>query len=161
MPEKMHPNDYPKVQFMVVDDHMLRALESRADGARYSVSQVARRDLDRYYTLLERSVQRFPRAEALLLADAMNGLLLTPESAHLLWAEVADGIQGDGLDRTWDVDGPTLIARLRGLHPFAALATWDALERAWQLVARGEQDMEAALAAVGLLEREPDARTTQ
>lgn len=112
-----------------------RTYTSMAD----SVSEVAKRDLDRYYDMLARSLPTFTVAEASLICDALNGSLLQPASAPLLWAEISDALD-DGLAEKWGVDGPALVARLRLLTPFQALAVEDAVERWWRST-RDEPDL--------------------
>lgn len=124
-------------------------LRQRASAGR-SPAQVAARDLARYYALLHRSLPAFSAPDASLIVDACNGWFVEPHSAPLLWAEVADAISLDGLDAKWGVDGPALVARLRALTPFEALAVCDAIERAWKHLGAGE-DIAATLRAIGLV----------
>lgn len=113
------------------------ALEGRA-SASLSVDLVAKRDLGRYYTLLDAVRPTFSEAEASLILDACNGIVWDQRSVGFLWAEVADGIKLDGLDEKWGVDGGALVKRLRAL-PFAELqAIADASERWWGLAGAGE-----------------------
>lgn len=140
-----HPNEYPRAQFVVGE--LAPELSARQRGEE-APGSVAKRDLARYYALLTRSLPAFSEAEASLLVDACNGWLIEPHTAQLLWAEVADAISLDSLDRKWDVDGPALVERLRRLTPFEALAACDAIERFW----RGDySDTAAGLARVGLV----------
>lgn len=140
-----HPNEYPRAQFVLGE--LLPAMTERRRGQE-TYGSVAQRDLERYYHLLRQSLPAFSEAEASLLVDACNGWLIEPHTARLLWAEVADAISLDGLDRKWDVDGPALVARLRNLTPSEALAACDAIERFW----RGDySDTAAGLARVGLV----------
>ncbi len=94
---------------------------------------VARRDLERYYALLDHELARveLSEAEASLICDALNGTLMDPHSYRLLWAEVADAVRLDGLDAKWGVDGDALVERLRALSPGAMMAVVDAVERFW------------------------------
>lgn len=122
------------------------ALAARGDNQ----NETAQRDLERYYGILARELKRanlrLVANEALLLCDALNGSWMDANSAPLLWAEVADAIAHDGLDRKWDVDGAGLVDKLRALNPAAALAVIDAVERAWH---HGD-DLSVAVIAVGL-----------
>ena len=101
-------------------------------GGTLSPALVAKRDLERYYDMLRRALPAFSEAEASLIVDACNGWLVEPHSAPLLWAEVDDAIRSDGLATKWGVDGPALVARLRALTPFEALAVCDSVERFWR-----------------------------
>lgn len=111
----------------VAPDLAARTRAGTAVGAR------ARDDLERYYRLLARALAgvQLSEDEASLIVDALNGMLTEPHTAHLLWAEIDDAITGDGLAEKWSVDGQALVARLRALTPFAALAVSDAAERYW------------------------------
>lgn len=132
----------PRAQFRASDD-----LQQRCDmptDAR--ATQIAARDLDRYYTLLQRAMPKFSEPEASLIVDALNGTLSEPHTAHLLWAEIDDAIQLDQLDKKWGVDGPALVQRLRSLSPFEAMAVVDAAERFWL-----SPNEDGVLRAVGLI----------
>lgn len=69
------------------------------------------------------------RREASAILDVMNGVWLEPELAgQHLRAEVQDGIALNGLDQKWEVDGRSLVSRLRELPlPLsAAVELWAA-----------------------------------
>lgn len=139
--------DFPRVQFRSGDE-LDRELAARADKGR-SIHAVAKRDLERYYELLGHSIPTFTVNEAMLIVDALNGVLLRAESISILWANVADGIRHDGLAEKWEVDGATLVERLRNLTYFEAMAIGDAVERSWS----GDYhatDMRERVVAVGL-----------
>lgn len=116
---------------------------------------IAARDLARYYAILAHELARLPlsEAEASLIVDALNGTLIEPHTAGLIWASVDDAIRGDGLDRKWAVDGPALVSKLRDLPLAASLALADAVERFWAQAGEGEQAMLDRLVAVGLIQR--------
>jgi hypothetical protein len=120
--------DYPSINFRA--GTLLPALVARSSSEQ-SRHATAQRDLDRYYTLLARSLPTFTEAEASLLMDALNGTIAMPQTAHLLWAEIDDAIRLDRLDEKWGVDGQALHERLRALTPFQAMAILDAKERYW------------------------------
>lgn len=107
------------------------ALAERAEPSARSLT--AARDLERYYALLgaELSTLDLSEAEAGLVADALNGILLEPHTMRLLWANVADAIRLQGLDRKWGVDGEALVEKLRALTPGQIWALADAAERFW------------------------------
>ena len=118
------------------------------------MSETARRDLERYYDMLPRSLPKFSMGEAMLLADVLNGTIHMPYSASLLWAEVSDALQ-DGYDAKWGVDGSALVERLRKLTPFECMAIADAIERAWNDSQGNRIDnMEERIKAVGLVKRD-------
>ena len=123
-------------------------------GVTATRSEVAQRDLARYYALLERELTRIrlSEPEASLIVDAYNGTFWEPHTAPLLWADIDDAIRYDGLDQKWGVDGADLVARLRALAPFALLALVDAAERYWVAAGAGDQRSNAdLLRAVGLV----------
>lgn len=135
-------------------------LLSRADiPDRASAGRVAQRDLDRYYRHLTLALARltFTPGQAALVVDALNGTLTEPHTASLLWANVSDALADgdDGLAERWDVDAPqaqALVARLRALTPFEALAVADACERYWRRASAGiDETNDERLRAVGLL----------
>jgi hypothetical protein len=142
---------YPRVAFRL--GPRLEAVRSRSRPGE-PLSSVAQRDLERYYSALSAELARldFTEAEASLIVDAGNGILVEPHTAHLLWASVSDAIRLNGLDRKWDVDGAGLVERLRGLSYTQALAVSDAVERAWLDTAG---DMRDTLRRVGLVRDAP------
>lgn len=127
-----------------------------------SLGATAKRDLSRYYNLLERDLaviaQALTRGEALLLCDLNNGTIWDTVSPGALRDQVGDAEQAR-LD-AWDVDRDTLTAKLRALTTGQALALVDAIERWWLLPDGAARDHPASLAAVGLqvAPRKIDAR---
>lgn len=137
---------YPQVNFRAGD--LEPALRARGE----SLALVARRDLTRYYHALSEALPTFAPNEALLMADALNGTLIEPHTARLVWAEIDDAVRLDGLAVKWGVDGPALIRRLRDdLTPFERLSVCDAVERAWRVTEQDAIDMGEALRRVGLV----------
>ena len=123
---------------------------------------VARRDLARYYELLDEYLERLAlsEAEARLLCDAADDLLERVEHtgagtlpAHRwLWAEVADAIRDRGLDDKYGIRDPqALVDRVRGLEPAEGRALLDALERYRTARGRGEDDSTELLTRLGLI----------
>jgi len=122
------------------------------DGARdVFLAEAVRQTLEDYYNLLERSVPTFEMKEAMLIMDALNGIILMSQVPHLLWAEVSDAIQMDGLDKKWDVDGEALVKRLRGMTAFEQWAIADAVSRAWNAPTYRIDNMEERIRKVGLV----------
>ena len=93
-------------------------------------SRIAERDLDRYHDMLWRSLPKFSVGEAMLMCDALNGSINHAYSAPLLWAQISDSLE-EGKAEKWEVDGESLVERLRKLTPFECMAVIDAIERAW------------------------------
>lgn len=127
------------------------AIASRTRATSHNLT--AQRDLERYYALLAAELRTvsLTAAEALLLADALNGTLWEPHTMRLLWANVDDAIRLDGLADKWQVIGAALVAKLRALTSGQTIALVDAIERAWQ----ADGDMRERLVKVGLLKPEP------
>jgi hypothetical protein len=72
-----------------------------------------------YRATLESLRGRFARGELLLMLDAMNGLILTPEIAGQRVAlEIADAIALQGLDKKWHVESKSLGKKIAGLSLF-------------------------------------------
>lgn len=68
----------------------------------------------------------------------------------MLWAEIADAVSLDGLDRKWQVDGAALVNKLQAGGMIGQAALVDASERWWNRVAAGEQPAYSELLAGGL-----------
>ena len=99
--------------------------------SRGSRSTVITRDLERLYTLYRRALSqvRLSNNEACLIVDVLNGSIM--DATPLLWANIEDGINLDGLDQKWSIDGPALVEKLRKLNEIQTLAVVDAAERFW------------------------------
>lgn len=137
------------VQFQA-DSPLDRELEARVgDGG--DPGATARRDLQRYYALLEhtRLTLNFTENEYLLMMEALNGSIFDENVAGLIWAEVEDGIRMDHLDEKYGVDGQELIRRLRGLTLSQNMTFADAAERFWDRST--EEDQRKRLRLVGLI----------
>jgi hypothetical protein len=126
--EKKNPNSYPRVMFRLNKE--LKPFLTERTQEKQSLEQVVRRDLERYYEMLRRSLPTFSMSEARLICNALNGNIIRPESVHLIWAEVSDTLEEGIIDED-GVDGPALVKRLRALTPFECMAVADAVERAW------------------------------
>lgn len=135
-----------RIQFYVGRSSINAALSERA-SPRLSPSEIAKRDLERYYALLRRSLPTFTEPEASLILDALNGMPTEPHSVALV-TTIVDAIRLNALDQKWGVDGDTLSVRLVRLTPFELLAIADAVERFWN----GDHSNRAAgLRHVGLV----------
>lgn len=87
--------------------------------------------------------------EAALICDACNGLAYQAATTHLLWAQVADAIRDEGLDRKWRVDGVALVEKLRGLTWMQAFAVDYAVRCWWNICNNDERSV--TLRRVGLV----------
>lgn len=139
-------------------------VEARAGGT-FAPSRdlVARRDLARYYLLLQIAAQeeirgRFTRDEISLVMDACNGIYWDEASWQTVWAEVADAVRlarQPGLPEStfgakWRVeDEDGLVRRLHGLSAGAKAALADACERFWLQPTRDTGEL---LVELGLVE---------
>ncbi|HMQ31877.1 MAG TPA: hypothetical protein PKD53_14205 [Chloroflexaceae bacterium] len=142
-----------KVQFRPAA--LAAALATRADADDNAhVSQVAQRDLGRYYELMALALASVNLApgEAALVVDALNGTIADVQTAQLLAYEVQDSL-ADGLAVKWDVDGAALVATIGAWSLAQRLAVVDAAERFWRGPYRGEGPIADKLAAVGLIRR--------
>ena len=114
-------------------------LRSRLLGRGEKPSAIAKRDLQRYYELLEECLAQLDLSEpeAGLLTEAAAGVQRLEEPARsqvhrYLWAEVSDGIREGNLAGRWGVEDPqALVDRIRELAPAEQRALVDALERVW------------------------------
>lgn len=130
------------------DEQLTAELQARAgETMAPSPGLVAQRDLGRYYALLKRSLPTFSLEDAMVLVNALNGLITMPETAHLLWAQVEDFLIDSGVDSA----PMPLVERLRKLTPFEALAVADAVERAWNSETYRIDNMEERIRKVGLV----------
>lgn len=119
-----------------------------------NVSAAMNRILDRYFGLLNRALaewrSQLSDAEYALILDATNGTMFADTiSLGMLWAEIEDAIELDGLDRKWSVDGAALVAKLQAGGMIGQTALVDASERWWRRVAAGEQPAYSELLASG------------
>jgi len=102
-----------------------------------------RRDLGRYYALLERgraeARARLSEEEVRAIAGALNGILHEPWSMPLLPAEIEDSVAHENLADRHGIDGPALVEKLTHLSAGATWAVIDACERHWNQIGAGEQ----------------------
>ena len=122
------PNDYPTIQFNATS--IINKIRAREDQGR-SEHQTARRDLTRYYKMLEEERPAFTYEQASVLCDVLNGVIFEPidHAPQILQIEVQDA--PDDLFEKWDVDQDRLEKRVADLSFAKALATIDAVERFW------------------------------
>lgn len=119
-----------------------------------NVSGALNKSLDRYFALLARSLaewrSQLSNAECALILDATNGTMFADTfSLSHLWAEIADAVSLDGLDRKWSVDGQALVEKIRASGMIGQAALIDASERWWRRVASGEQPTWSEMLAAG------------
>lgn len=102
------------------------------------------RSLERYFAIMayerKQLAGQFSDGEIALICDVFNGSAFMEEiSIRLAWASVQDGIEMDGLDRKWEIDGPALIDKVKTLTFAQTVALVDAVEVWWNRIAHGEQ----------------------
>ena len=117
-------------------------LNSRGDNA----NEIARRDLTRYYVLINATLpmiqeQFSDQREWALLRDTIAGAPGLDYSPKALLVSVADAIQIDRADQRFDVDGADLLRRLRALNPLELMTLLDMTERWWVIRSRDDEDM--------------------
>lgn len=119
-----------------------------------NVSGALNKTLDRYFALLARSLaewrSQLSDAECALILDATNGTMFADTfSLSHLWAEIADAVSLDSLDRKWEVDGAALVDKIKSSGVLGQAALIDASERWWRRVANGEQPAYSEMLVAG------------
>lgn len=121
----------PIITFRVGSGKLAEALTARDYKHESHRSEIAKRDLTRYYALLERSLAtvQLTEAEANALCDA-NNMSGFEEAlpASMLWANVLDT---PGLETKWGIETDLLVSKVRSLSPLQSTAVMDAIERFW------------------------------
>lgn len=127
-------------------------LSCRASGEQ-SKSLAARRDLERYYSLLKNYLAnvRLTDEEASLVVDALNGSPHATGVYGSLYGKIEDAIRLDALDQKWGVNGLDMLRKLREeISNTGELAIIDACERFWNLP-EDDGDLKKKLRVVGLI----------
>lgn len=108
---------------------------TKRTGETESPSLVAKRDLERYYWLLQQAQQELVlhTSELNLICDALNGTDFSeawtiPGIVH----EVQDAIALRALDQKRGCDGEKLVERLSVLSPIHLVALVDRVEQFWR-----------------------------
>lgn len=112
---------YPNVNFRV-SGGLANQLTQRGEN----INSIAKRDLGRYYEVLAAHLPTFSVQEALLLCDALNGVIARPGSLYINIAASEALASGK-----WNIDRSAFLARLDGLTYVECQAVIDAVERAW------------------------------
>lgn len=115
-------------------------LENNIKARGDEVSALIDRDLNRLYYLYSRSLQEInlENNELCLILDVQKGSLMDAQSAIHLWAKIEDGIQFSGMGTKWEIDGPSLIAKIKGMSSIQCLAIVDSAERFWHEYPQGD-----------------------
>lgn len=127
MPDGPPRRELP-ITFWAGRDLKPRLLE-RAHGG--PLGAVAKRDVQRYYQLLEDQLAELGLSEVAmaLVVDACSRADLSIQGAGLIWAMVDDAIAARGLDERYGLDRGALVRQLRELSPPQTLALADYVER--------------------------------
>ena len=105
-------------------------LEARSNGESL-LNLTAKRDLERYYYVLSRSMPELSENDALLLCDILNGAIFAfPDSIRMLPLEVEDADESCFLK--WGVEKKNILDHVRSLSVAEMAATIDAVERYWK-----------------------------
>lgn len=123
-----------KVQFRPGPlDAELRERAAEQSSVGYSVA--AARDLGRYYELLRLALASvsLTEGEAGALVDIANGTAFEPltVAAQTFHYEIEDGLKDADYAGKWEIDGPALVAKIRGWSLLQRAAVIDAIERFW------------------------------
>jgi hypothetical protein len=121
----------PVVAFRAGD--LLFPLTERSSQDR-TLSATARRDLERYYALLQRELPSLALKEASLLVEVVKGFTVTPETATFLWASVENAFKAYVAPEHAQT-AKRLSTFLSKLSYAQCLALLDACERYWGRVA--------------------------
>ena len=114
---KLHPD---QIAFRSID--LLPHLEVRTDRCETSEHTVARRDLLRYYRLLDDSMPQVSEDELAFMCEVVSN-----DDYQHVCDEVA-GAPADVEDR-YGVNADELVVRLREMNPWQVMALLDAVER--------------------------------
>lgn len=121
---------------IIADRNLQAAVSQRGDTFNAAGNGI----IERYIRLVESrraEIRRtFSDRELQALLDACNGTIHDPIEMGIaaLAHGVADALELDGLAEKWGIDGPGLLAKLRGSDPVTRLALIDFIERAWRHV---------------------------
>ncbi len=98
-------------------------------------------DLALCWGLLDRGLaqarKKLTRAEAKLLLDVQNGTFFDASQLSMwigggLAHQVSDGIDLDGLDKKWELDGPSMLDKISALTDLETVAILDWLRWMWR-----------------------------
>lgn len=139
----------------------------RAAGAATSPGRVAKRDLRRLYDLLDAELRLLDLSEheALMICDALHGIIIVDDRWKTAWAMIADGVAGRDLAAKWGIaesEANALVDRIRAAPPSTNLALCDAVERFWIALQRSpSRDPSITLREVGLTATSSDTAITR
>lgn len=122
------------------------AVLSGGESLSGSINRVA----DRYYEVVRRSRIDLSPAELNAVRDALSGWLAEPAATISGGPalEVEDAL-ADGLAERHGIDGPVLVAKLRGLTYAQEVSLVDSVEQHWRSVAPDGDDVYLTLTEAG------------
>ena len=109
---------------------LLRALDTRSDDG-LSRNLTAKRDLERYYYIIDRAMPELTENEASLICDVMNGTINEPADAIRMLPVVLDDAGREYYEK-WNVDKRRLLTNILLLPDSGKAAIIDAVERFWK-----------------------------
>lgn len=115
-------------------DAQIEAVAELRSDSRSSASLVARRDLERYYTLIAHAENelQLSLSELKCIYDICNGTMFEPALLEpMITAEVEDAFSHADYAQKWSIDAQQLIAKLRSLTPLQSWALVTKIERFW------------------------------
>lgn len=154
---KKTPNDYPQVKFRTGKDLEVQLASRSDEQTDREYSRVAKRDLDRYYSLLANAIPRFSEEEVLILVNVLNGAKYEPQMAHRLYVDVLEYLEESNEDyhsQAVSDDVRTLVLRVKAMSTIECMAIIDAAERFWQGTYHKEpEEVKRKLKEVGLIKK--------
>ena len=132
---------YPNVNFRA-GEHLNTMLSDRDEN----INAVAKRDLERYYNVLQAHLPTFSMNEALFLCDALNGVRCSPDTLRVNLLASDEFVSAE----KWDVDGTSFLERIKSLSYVESLAVIDAVERVWN-APEYSVDLKKRVVLVGLV----------
>jgi len=98
-----------------------------------SVSGIINAAIDRLQYLLLLAEPKLTHDEWLLVYNTQSSATVMPpaQTVSAIVSSVEDSIALDHMDREYGVDGPALVAKLRGLDRVGRMAVVDCAERWW------------------------------
>lgn len=118
-------------------DEMAADLDTRGERA-----DTIRESLERYFYLLAKGRaslrEKLTENEMALIIDNENGTINSAPHIPVVWYNVEDGINLNGLDEKWNIDGPALLDKLKNLQIHECFALVDAAERYWEANTKGD-----------------------
>lgn len=117
----------PQVTFRLTDELGPEVDSRTVVGGR---TATVKRDLERYYWLVNSLTPSLDANEAALVYDALLSFSGHLHSIQYVWAEVSEQVASQRLDERWGVEAQSLVDRLRLLTPAERLRLVDIMEQA-------------------------------